>query len=269
MGVLPGATPALVLPGPGCHVQAGLGKGDVMPARGLVGCMTGLASRALAPQPVHGRVDECALAGAHFAPPLPACGLGSPDCGLQTATGAIWFAHALGVTVHVLDKSARALGVTVHVLDKSALALGVTVHVLDKSARALWAAAGSDVIVCGHAVPATGLVTVRGYRTDCFSLLTGPGHRGEVGGQGGVAGIVWRLMVPPGIAVTLGCGWSLLLQLRAAPSLSPSLRCRTSSGCSSACWGPVNSGMRLQALCFRLLPVSVVGCCLVPLRQCR
>ena len=54
-------------------------------------------------------------------------------------------------------------------------------------------------------------------------------------------------MVPPRIAATLGCGWSLLLRLRAAPSLSPSLLCRTSPGCSSACHGPVNSGMQLRA----------------------
>ena len=56
LGVLPGAAPTLALPGPSCHVQAVLRKGDVVPARGLVGRVAGLASRALAPRPIHGRV---------------------------------------------------------------------------------------------------------------------------------------------------------------------------------------------------------------------
>ena len=73
------------------------------------------------------------------------------------------------------------------------------------SARALRAATGSDMIVRSYVVPATG--------TGRFSPLTSPGHGREGGSQGGVAGIVWRLMVPPRIAATLGCGWSLLLRL--------------------------------------------------------
>ena len=68
-----------------------------------------------------------------------------------------------------------------------------------------------------------------------YQSVNGHGTGREIGGQGRVAGIVWRLKVPPMIAATLGCGWNLLL--RAAPSLSPSLRCRTSPGSSSACRG--------------------------------
>ena len=49
LGVLPWVALALTFPGSGCHVQAVLGKGDVMPACGLVGRVTGLTSRALAP----------------------------------------------------------------------------------------------------------------------------------------------------------------------------------------------------------------------------
>ena len=55
----------------------GLGKGDVVPARGLVGCLPGLASHALPTRPVRGLVDECALAEALHTPPLPPCGLKS------------------------------------------------------------------------------------------------------------------------------------------------------------------------------------------------
>ena len=196
-----------------------------MPTLSLVGHVPGFTSRALAPRPIRGLVDECALAGARHAPPLPACGLGSPDHGVWTATGAVGFACALEVTVCGLDERACAL----------------------------WATAGSAVIVCDHAIHATG---PNGHGTGRFSPLTGPGHRREVGSQDGV---VRRLMVPPRIAATLGCGWSLLLQFWAAPSLSPSLLCRTSPCCSSACWGSVNSGM-----CFQLLPVQVLGRCLVP-----
>ena len=94
---------------PGCHVQAVLGKGDIVPARGLVGCGACLASRALAPRPVHFHVDECALAGARHAPPVPVCCLSSPGRGLRTAPRAVGFTHALGVTVRGLDESTRAL----------------------------------------------------------------------------------------------------------------------------------------------------------------
>ena len=218
-----GATPTLALPGPVCHMQAGLGKGDVVPTRGLGGLVAGLASRSL--------TDECALAGARHAP--------GPS--LRTATGAVGFAPALGVTIRGLDESARALR----------------------------AAAGSAVIVCDHEVPAIGPVTICGHGTSRFSPRTGPGHVRGAGGQGGVARIVRRLMVSPRIMAILGCGWSLLLRLQTAPSLSTSCLCRISPGCSSACQGPVNSGMRLQALRFWLLLVPVLGRCLVPLHRCR
>ena len=214
LGILPGAVPALTLPGLSCHVRVVLGKGDVLPARGLVGRVACLASRALAPCPVRGCVDEGTPAGAHHAPPLPVCGLGIPSRGLRTAPVAIGFARTLGVTVRGLNESARALRVAV----------------------------GSVVTICSHAVPATSPVTVRGHRTGHFSPLTGPGHGGEGGGRGGVSVIVWSLMVPPRIAATLVCRWSLLL--RVAPFLSPSLHCRTSPGCCSACRGPVHSGMQ-------------------------
>ena len=118
-------------------------------------------------------------------PPLPTCGLAGPSRGLWTAPGAVRFACALGVTIRVLDESARAL----------------------------WTAAGSVMTVRSHAVLATGPVTVRGHGTGCFSPLTGPSHGREVGSQVGVAKIVWRLMVPPRIVAKVpggvcsyGCG---------------------------------------------------------------
>ena len=132
-------------------MQAVLGKGDIVPARGLVGRVASLASRALTPWPVRGRGDECALTGACHAPPLPMCGLGGPSCGLRTATGGIGFAHALGVTVRGLNESARALR----------------------------AAVGSDVIVGGHAFPTTGRERSRNWSLP----LNGPSHGREVGGQ--------------------------------------------------------------------------------------
>ena len=90
---------ALAIPGPVCLVRTVLRKGNVVPARGLVGCVAGLASRVLAPQPVCSRVDEDALAGACHAPPLPACGLGGPGRSLWAASGAVRFTHALGVAI--------------------------------------------------------------------------------------------------------------------------------------------------------------------------
>ena len=175
-----------------------------MPAHGLIGHVPGLAS--------HGLVDESALTGALHAPPLPVGGLGISSLGLQTANGVVGFTRVLGVTVRGLDASTCVLQ----------------------------AATGPCVIVHGHSGPATDLVTV----TSCFSPLTGLNHGIEVGGLGGVAGMAWRLLVPPGIVTTLGRGWCLPLRLRAAPPHGPRLLCRTSPSCSSACRGPVNSGMR-------------------------
>ena len=55
-----------------------------VPVRSLGGRMTGLASRALTPRTVGGRVDEGALAVTRHAPPLPVCGLltatGNAEC---------------------------------------------------------------------------------------------------------------------------------------------------------------------------------------------
>ena len=73
-----GAAPALALPGPGCHVQAVLGKGNIVPASGLVGGVGWSRKLSSRPQPIRGRVDECTLAGACHAPPLAACGLDVP-----------------------------------------------------------------------------------------------------------------------------------------------------------------------------------------------
>ena len=84
-------------------------KGVVVPVRDLVGCVTGLASCALAPRPVRGLMDAGALAWTPHTLPLPVCGLGSPGLGLWTATRPVGFAHALGMTVRGLDKYACAL----------------------------------------------------------------------------------------------------------------------------------------------------------------
>ena len=203
--------------------------GDVMPARGLVGCVPGLASRALTPQIVCGLLDVCALVGVLHAPTLPACGLGR---GLRTTPGAVSFARVLGVT-----------------------------------ARSLLAAAGPAVIVRDHAVRGTSPVAVRGHGTVLSSPLTGLSHGRGVGDLGRVAGIVWRLMLPPRIAATLGRGWGLLLRLRAAPYHGSSLLCETSPGCSSVCRGPANSGRWLRALHFWLPPSPVLGRCLDPLHR--
>ena len=135
LGALPRVAPSLALPGPVCHVRAGLGKGDVVPARGLVGRVPGLESHSLAPRPVRSLVDKCTLARARHAPPLPPCG---PGRGLWTATRAVGFACTLRVIV-------RSLG---------------------ESTRALRAAAGSAVIVRDHAVPATGRVEALGSSQD-------------------------------------------------------------------------------------------------------
>ena len=203
-----------------------------MPVRGLVGHVPSLASCALAPQTVHGLVDVGALAGTLHAPPLPACSLGGPGHGLWTATDLVEFARAVGVIVRGLDKRDHAL------LDVTRI--GVT--------------------VCGHTGPATGHVTVAGHETGHFSPLTVRGHGIGVCGLGGVAR---RLLLPPEITATLGRGWSPPLRSRAAPSPGPRLLCRASPGCSSACRGPMCSGMQSWALHFRLLASPVPGCCLV------
>ena len=106
-----GAAPTLTLPGPPCHMTGSLGKGDVVPAHGLVGRVPGLASSTFAPRPARGLVDACALTRALHAPLLPACGLSGPGPGpgLRTAPEAVGFARALRVTARSLDESAPAL----------------------------------------------------------------------------------------------------------------------------------------------------------------
>ena len=56
------------------------------------------------------------------------------------------------------------------------------------------------VTVGSHTGPATGHVTVTGP----FSPLTVHTRRRGAGGEGGVTGIARRLLLPPGIAATLG-----------------------------------------------------------------
>ena len=143
------------------------------------------------------------------------CGLGGPGCGLQTHTGLVGFAHALRVTVCGLDECTRAL-------------LAVT---------------RPSVTVRVHTGTATGLVTITGHGTGPFSPLTVRSQGIGVGGQGGATGIARRLLLPPGIAATLGQGWRLPLRWRAAPVPCPRLLCRTSPGCSSACQGPLRDAV--------------------------
>ena len=81
LGSLPGTAPAHAL-----HVHLPrevkiLMKGIAVPVRDLGGGVTGLASRALAPQTVLGHVDGSALAVTCPAPLLPMCDLGGPGRG--------------------------------------------------------------------------------------------------------------------------------------------------------------------------------------------
>ena len=55
----------------------------------------------------------------------------------------------------------------------------------------------------GHMGPATGRVTVAGHDTVRPFLLTVRGVGKGVGSLGGVAGIVWRQLLLPGIVATL------------------------------------------------------------------
>ena len=145
-------------------------KGVAVPVHGLVGRVTSLTSRAVAPQTVRGRVDAGALAVTHHAPPLPVCGLDDPGRGLLTATGTVECASALRATVRGRDNCAR---------DRLAVARpGVTAY--------------------GHTGPAAGLMTALPF------LLTTCGHGRGVGGLDGVAGIARRLLLLPAIAATLG-----------------------------------------------------------------
>ena len=199
----------------------------VGPVRGLGGRVTGLASRAIATWTARILVDDGALIVTRHPPLLPMCGLSGPGRDLQTATGPVGFAHALGVTVRGL---ADCVCVRLAVVRS-----GVTSRV--------------------HTSPATGHVTVRPF------LLTVRGLGKGVGGLGGVAGIAQRQLLLPGIAATLGRGWSLPLWLLLPPFLDSRPLCRTLPGCSSACRGPWHSGM------FKAAGVTGAGCCLaLPLR---
>ena len=59
-----------------------------------------------------------------------------------------------------------------------------------------------------------------------------------------------------------GSGWSLPLQLRAVPSPGSRPVCRILPGCSSACRGPLRSGMQMCGLCF--LAAGVTGDWVLP-----
>ena len=103
------------------------------------------------------------------------------------------------------------------------------------------------MVVLAHVGTRPGLVTAR-CRGAGLSPLTGLGHERGAGGEGRVAGIVWRFVLSPRIAATLGPGRVLPLRLLAAPARYSSLRCVTLAGCSSFCRGHGTSGMRLRAL---------------------
>ena len=188
LGAFPRAALALALPRPVYHMWAGLGKGDVMPARDLV--RPGLGKGDV--MPARGLMRPVLRVTLFLHDPFPFSWTSALSPGLiplplcpravsAVPVGAIGFAHALGVTIHGLNERTRALRTS----------------------------AGSTVIVCDHTVPTIGPVTIR----------TSPDQGRKVGCQGGVAGIVQRLMVPPRIAATIGYGWSLLLRLRAAPEI--------------------------------------------------
>ena len=125
-------------------------KGNTVPVHGFGGCVTGLASRALAPRTVHPLMDESALAMARPAPLLPVCSLSGPGCGLLTATRIVGCARALG-------------------------------H--DDCARIHLAVVRPGVTDRGHTGPAASLVTAVPF------LLTVCSHERVVSGLGGVTGI--------------------------------------------------------------------------------
>ena len=168
-------------------------KGIVVSVHGLGGRVTGLESRALATWTARILVDDGALTVTRHSPLPPMCGLGGPGYGRQTATGPVGFARALGVTVRSLaDCACVRLAV---------MRPGVTNR-------------GHTSLASGHATVCPFLLTVR-------SLGKG------VGGLGRVAGIARRQLFLPGIAATLGRGWSLPMWLRLAPFLDSRPLCRT------------------------------------------
>ena len=101
---------------------------------------------------------------------------------------------------------------------------------LIESSRVLLAATSPAVIVCTDAVTGTGLVTARSLKAGLSSPLlssplTGLSHGSRAGSQGGVTGIVQRLMVPPRIAVTRSRAGSASAVLGSSlPGHEPSLR---------------------------------------------
>ena len=169
-----------------------------MPVRGL-GCrVTGPASDALVSRTVRGLVDDSTLAVTSHAPLLPVCSLGGSSNSLRIAAGAISFARGL-----------------------------------DDCACIRLAVARPAVTGRGHAGPATGHVATTGHVTARPFLLTISGLGEGVGGLGGVTGIAQRLLLPPGIAATLGRRWSLPLRLPVAPFLASHPLYLTLPGCSS------------------------------------
>ena len=135
LAALPGPAPAHALPIYLPREVEIVVKSIAVPVLGLVGLVTGLASRALTSRAVCGRVDEGAFSVASSLPPLPVCGL--------AATRTAECARALGVTVRSHDDC---------VSDRLAVARpGVTAR-------------------C-HTGPATGHVTVTSLVTALLFLL--------------------------------------------------------------------------------------------------
>ena len=85
-----------------------------------------------------------------------------------------------------------------------ACALGLTVRGLDECPHTLLAIMRPGVTFCSHTGPTTSHVTIAGHAAGPFSPLTVRCQGIGVGGQGKVAGIARRLLLPPRIAVTLG-----------------------------------------------------------------
>ena len=80
LGALPGAAPALALPG----------MGDVVPTRSLIGRVPGLARRALTPRAVCGLADACALVGSFHAPPSVPVAVFGPLLGPSGSLALFW-----------------------------------------------------------------------------------------------------------------------------------------------------------------------------------
>ena len=107
-------------------------------------------------------------------------------------------------------QSGRSLGTATSPVE-FARTHGVTIRSPDECAHVCLAVARPSVTGRGHTGPTTGRVTVAGHGTVHPFPLTVRGLGRGVGGLSGVAEIARRQLLPPGIAATLGRGWSLPL----------------------------------------------------------